>query len=191
MCARDNYNCLMMYGPIMKIKQYLVFLLVCLCLPLQALALSTDKDHPMKIEADRVDIDDEKGVSTFRGNVVMTRGSILIKGDVVVVYRDEQKDLDKIHSTGNLAHFQQRPDGKPDDVVAEGRELFYDALKEVLIIRRQGNVIQGGDIFRGEHIVYDSKRDTVEARGGKTDDGEGKKGRVQMTLQPGKKDDKQ
>lgn len=169
----------------MRNKNYLTFLLVCLLLPIQALALSTDKDKTMNIEADRVDIDDEKGVSTFRGNVIMTRGSILIKGNVVVVYRDKAKELDKIHSTGKLAHFQQRPDGKPDDVVAEGRELFYDAVKEILIIRKQGKVIQGGDIFRGEHIVYDSKRDLVEARGSKSNNG--KKGRVQMTLQPNKK----
>lgn len=169
----------------MKNKHYLTFLLACLLLPMQALALSTDKDKTMNIEADRVDIDDEKGISTFRGNVIMTRGSILIKGNVVVVYRDKAKDLDKIHSTGNLAHFQQRPDGKPDDVVANGRELFYDAVKEILIIRKQGKVIQGGDTFRGEHIVYDSKRDLVEARGDKK--GNGKKGRVQMTLQPNKK----
>ena len=169
----------------MKNKNHLTFLLVCLLLPIQALALNSDKDKTMNIEADRVDIDDEKGVSTFRGNVVMTRGSILIKGDVVVIYRDKVKDLDKIHSTGNLAHFQQRPDGKPDDVVANGRELFYDAFKEILIIRKQGKVVQGGDTFHGEHIVYDSKRDLVEARGSKSNTG--KKGRVQMTLQPNKK----
>jgi lipopolysaccharide export system protein LptA len=172
----------------MKNRTCLSFLLACLLLPLQSLALSTDKDQPMNIEADRVDIDDEKGVSTFRGNVVITRGSMLIKGDVVVVYRDKAKNLDKVHSTGNLAHFQQRPDNKPDDVIAEGQELFYDAVKEVLNIRRQGKVVQGGDTFRGEHIVYDSKRDKVEARGNKN--GNGKKGRVQMTLQPSKKDKK-
>lgn len=174
----------------MKNRNYLPFLLACLLLPLQALALSTDKDQAMNIEADRVDIDDEKGVSTFRGNVIMTRGSILIKGDIVVVYRDKAKDLDKIHSTGKLAHFQQRPDGKPDDVIAEGQELFYDAVKEILIVRRQGKVIQGGDAFRGEHIIYDLKRDLVKARGSKSSSGNGKKGRVQMTLQPSKKDKK-
>lgn len=172
----------------MKNRSYLSFLLACLLLPLQAAALNTDKDKPMNIEADRVDIDDEKGISTFRGNVVMTRGSVIIKGDMVEVYRNKAKELDKVHSTGNLAHFQQRPEGKPDDVIAEGQELFYDAVKEILIIRRQGKVIQGGDIFRGEHIVYDSKRDLVEARGSKG--GNGKKGRVQMTLQPSKKDKK-
>jgi lipopolysaccharide export system protein LptA len=170
----------------MKNRSYLSFLLACLLLPVQAIALSTDKDKPMNIEADRVDIDDEKGISTFRGNVIMTRGSVIIKGDEVKVYRDKAKELDKVHSTGNPAHFQQRPEGKPDDVIAEGRELFYDAVKEILIIRRQGKVIQGGDTFHGEHIVYDSKRDKVEARGSKN--GNGKKGRVQMTLQPSKKD---
>jgi lipopolysaccharide export system protein LptA len=171
----------------MKNRTCLSFLLTCLLLPLQALALSTDKDQPMNIEADRVDIDDEKGVSIFRGNVVITRGSILIKGDMVRVYRDKAKGIDKVHSTGNPAHFQQRPDGKADDVIAEGQLLFYDAVKEILIIRHQGKIIQGGDIFRGEHIAYDSKRDLVKARGSKSNGANGKKDRVQMTLQPSKK----
>lgn len=171
----------------MKNKHYLSFLLACVLLPLQAMALDTDKDQAMNIEADRVDIDDEKGVSTFRGNVIMSRGSVLIKGDVVVIYRDKEKNLDKVHSTGKLAHFQQRPEGKADDVIAEGQELFYDAVKEILIVRRQGKVIQGGNAFRGEYIVYDSKRDLVKARGSESNGGNGKKGRVQMTLQPNKK----
>ncbi|WP_172597603.1 lipopolysaccharide transport periplasmic protein LptA [Sulfuriflexus mobilis] len=171
----------------MNNKFYSSILLLCLLLPLPALALKSDKDQPMNIEADRVDIDDEKGISTFRGNVVITRGSILIKGNVVIVYRDKNKDLDRVHATGKRAHFQQRPDNKPDDVIAEGRELFYDAVKEILIVRREGEVIQGGDVFQGEHIVYDTRRDLVEARGGGED---GKKGRVQMILQPSKKDPK-
>lgn len=174
----------------MKNKYYLSLLLACVLLPLQVFALNTDKDQPMNIEADRVDIDDEQGVSTFRGNVVMTRGSLVIKGDVVTIYRDKEKGLDKVHSTGKPAHFQQRPEGKTDDVVAEGWEIFYDAVKEILIVRRQGKVIQGGDAFRGEHIVYDSKRDLVKARGSKSNNVNGKKGRVQMTLQPTQKDKK-
>ena len=169
----------------MKNKNILTILLLGLLMPIHAFALSTDKSKPMNIEADRVDIDDEKGVSTFRGNVVMTRGSILIKGNVVVIYRDKLKELDKIHATGRLAHFQQRPDDKDSDVIAEGREIFYDAEKEILIIRKQGKVVQEGDIFRGEQVVYDSKRNLVTARSSKTT-GSGK-GRVQMTLQPKKK----
>lgn len=174
----------------MKNRNYLSFLLACLLLPLQALALNTDKDQPMNIEADRVDIDDEKGTSTFRGNVVIKRGSLLIKGNRVVVYRDKEKNLDKIHSTGNLAHFQQRPEGKTDDVIAEGQELFYDAVKEVLLVRHKGKVVQGGDTFQGDRIVYDSKRNLVEARGSKSSNGKSNNGRVQMTLQPTQKDKK-
>lgn len=175
----------------MKNKRYLSILLACLFLPLQAQALDSDKDKPMNIEADRVDIDDEKGVSTFLGNVVITRGSLIIKGNRVVVYRDKDKGLDKVHSTGTPAHFQQRPEGKANDVVAEGQELFYDAVKEILIVRRQGRVIQGGDAFLGELITYDSKRDLVEARSSdQGSEGGKKKGRVQMTLQPSRKDKK-
>lgn len=151
-------------------------------LPLQA--LTGDSDQPMNIEADRVDIDDEKGISTFLGNVIITRGTIRITGDKIIVYRDKDKNLDKVHSVGKPAHYQQRPDNKADDVIAEGKEIFYDAAKEILILRKQARIIQGGDIFTGDHITYDSRRDKVIARRSKATGG---KGRVHITIQPKKK----
>jgi len=129
----------------MRNNSTLLALFITLLFPFQAMALNTDSDQPMNIEADRVDIDDEKGTNIFTGNVVITRGSIRISGDKVVVYRDKQKNLDKIHSTGKPAHFQQTPDNKKVPVIAEAKELFYDAVKEILIMRRNVPILQGGD----------------------------------------------
>jgi len=171
----------------MKINLALFGLLLTMLLPLPAAALSTDSSQPMNIEADRVDIDDEKGINTFRGNVVITRGSIRISGDKVVVYRDKNKELDKIHSTGNLAHFQQTPDNKQVPVISEAEELFYDAVKEILIMRRNGKIIQGGDTFTGDHIVYDSRRNKITAKQTSSSTTSGRsKGRVHITIQPKK-----
>ncbi|MCK4743047.1 MAG: lipopolysaccharide transport periplasmic protein LptA [Sulfuriflexus sp.] len=163
----------------------LLALLITLLFPFQAMALNTDSDQPMNIEADRVDIDDEKGTNIFTGNVVITRGSIRISGDKVVVYRDKEKNLDKIHSTGNPAHFQQTPDNKNVPVISEAKELFYDAVKEILIMRRNGKIIQGGDTFTGDHIIYDSKRNKITAKQSKSTGGsKSGKGRVHITIQP-------
>jgi len=160
-------------------------LAISLLFPLQAIALNTDSNQPMNIEADRVDIDDEKGTNTFTGNVVITRGSIRISGDKVIVYRDKEKNLDKIHSTGKPAHFQQTPDNKNVPVIAEAKELFFDAVKEILIMRRNGKILQGGDTFVGEHIVYDSKRNKITAKQGKSTSGsKNNNGRVHITIQP-------
>jgi len=169
----------------MKNNPALLALIVSCLLPLQAVALSTDSEQPMNIEADRVDIDDEKGSNIFRGNVKITRGSIRINGDKVIVYRNKEKNLDKIHITGKLAHFQQTPDNKNVPVIAEAEELFYDAIKEILIMRRNGKIVQGGDTFTGEHIIYDSKRDKITAKQAKSSTGtKNGKGRVHITIQP-------
>lgn len=160
-------------------------LAISLLFPLQAIALNTDSSQPMNIEADRVDIDDEKGTNIFTGNVVITRGSIRISGDKVVVYRDKQKNLDKIHSTGKPAHFQQTPDNKNVPVIAEAKELFFDAVKEILIMRRDGKILQGGDTFTGDHIIYDSKRNKITAKQSESTSGsKNNKGRVHITIQP-------
>jgi len=169
----------------MKNNLSLLALSIIFLFPFQVSALSTDSDQPMDIEADRVDIDDEKGSNIFRGNVKITRGSIRITGDRVIVYRDKEKNLDKIHITGKQAHFQQTPDNKNVPVIAEAEELFYDSIKEILIMRRNGKIVQGGDTFTGDHIIYDSRRDKITAKqtksSGSKKDG---KGRVHITIQP-------
>jgi len=175
----------------MKNKLLPFYLLLALALPMPVSALSTDSDQPMNIEADRVDIDDEKGTNTFKGNVVITRGSIRISGDKVVVYRDKEKNLDKVHAVGKPAHFQQTPDNKSVPVVAEAEELFYDSVKEILIMRRNGKITQGGDTFTGDHIIYDSKRNKITAKNTRSTTSTGtNKGRVHITIQPKNKSPK-
>jgi len=169
----------------MKNNFILFSLIGLLFLPFSASALDTDNEQPMNIEADRVDIDDEKGTNIFRGNVIITRGSIRISGDKVIVYRDKEKNLDKIHSTGKPAHFQQTPENKKVPVIAEAKELFYDAVKEILIMRRNGKILQDKDTFTGDHIVYDSKRNKITARQTKSStSNKNNKGRVHITIQP-------
>jgi len=167
----------------MKNNSLLLSFIIAITLPMQALALNTDSNQPMNIEADRVDIDDSKGTNTFIGNVIITRGSIRITGDKVVVYRDKEKNVDKVHSVGKPARFRQTPENKPVPVIAEAEELFYDSVKEILIMRRNGKITQGGDTFTGDYIIYDSLRNKITAKNTSSTT-QKNKGRVHITIQP-------
>jgi lipopolysaccharide export system protein LptA len=145
----------------------------------QAHALQSDKDQPMDIVADRVDIDDNKGISTFRGNVQVARGTLRMSGEVVVVHRTSDGELQRIVATGKQAMYRQRPDNKPKDVIAHANRIVYNAKTEIVDLKAQARVIQGGDTFSGEHLVYNARQDKVTAEGGKDD-----KGRVRVRLQP-------
>ena len=146
-------------------------------------ALTTDKDKPIDVVADQVDVDDKTGISTFHGKVHVTRGSLHITGDIVVVHRNKDNEVETIIATGNRAIYRQRPDNKPADVVARALKINYDAIKEIVTLHKKGEIVQDKDTFTGEQLVYYAKADKVSASGGKESSG----GRVHMTLQPSNK----
>lgn len=165
-----------------SLRHFVVVTILLAVTPL-AHALKTDRNQPMDVVADRVDVDDVKGTSTFRGKVHVTRGSMHIKGEVVVIHRDNNNEVKTIVATGKRATYQQRPDNKPTDVIARALTINYDARKEIVTLTRQGEIKQNKDIFRGDKLVYHAKTDKVKATGGSSPSN----GRVHMTLQPSKK----
>ena len=61
---------------------------VMLCLAGGAWAEKADRNKPMNIEADSLRYDDLKQVSVFTGRVVLTKGTIVIRGDRLEVRQD-------------------------------------------------------------------------------------------------------
>ena len=59
----------------------LILIAASLGAPWAVMAMTGDREQPIHIEADSVDIDDKKGVSIYRGNVRMTQGSIVLTAD--------------------------------------------------------------------------------------------------------------
>ncbi|MDI3490154.1 MAG: lipopolysaccharide export system protein LptA, partial [Thauera sp.] len=53
-----------------------------------AFAERADRDQPVNIEADNMTVDDRNKVHVFEGSVVLTQGSLVIKGDKLVVTQD-------------------------------------------------------------------------------------------------------
>src|SRR5438105_6850972 len=84
------------------------------CIPLAALvffaviaatahAEKTDRDKPIQLEADRVTVDDVKQISVFSGNVVLTQGSMVIRGERLEV-RQDKEGFRQGTTWGNLAY---------------------------------------------------------------------------------------
>lgn len=143
-----------------------------------AQALSTDKDQPINIEADSVDIDDSKGVSVYRGSVILTQGSIHLDADRVTVYHPDKK-ADKIVAVGKPVNFRQRPDNSDQDVKGRALRVEYFAASEDLVLIDEAYLEQGGKSFASDRITYDRRLAVV--KGGAAAQG---KQRVQVTLEP-------
>ncbi len=173
------------------IKFGLLWVLVIFALgySLDVLALASDRDQPIELEADTADIDDLKGISIYTGSVILTQGSMVIKSHKLTLYNDKNKELEKavaVGAKGKLATFKQRPEGKDKDFRARATSMIYYLKKDKIHLLKNAYVWQGGDTFSGDKIIYDTKRETVIAKSKKDKHGQPIKsgGRVKVTIQP-------
>ncbi len=146
----------------------------------QALALSSDREQPIELEADSANIDERTGVSVYTGNVLVTQGSTRLQADKLTVERGA--DGNRLLAEGRPATFSQLPDDKPEPVEGHARTIDYHTGRDRVILTGAAEVWQGGNRFASERIVYDAASDTV--RGGQASPGAAPGERVRITIQP-------
>lgn len=156
-----------------------------------AWALPTDRDQPIHIQSDDAQIDDKQGIATYKGNVIITQGTMKITGNTVTVTRTPQGDIDVFTSVGNLAYYEQKPAIDKPIVQAWGVTIQYFAAQNRIILIDKAKVVNDGNTSVGEKIVYDTVKQVVNAgraNGAKVTE---PRPRVDMVLQPKSKTDAQ
>ncbi len=161
-------------------------LIGCLLLACSGIACAekADRDKPVFIEADTAVTDDANKVSTFTGNAVLTQGTLVIKGDKLVMRQDPEGNQFGT-ATGNPAYFRQKREGLNEYVEGWGQRLEYDGKIEKLELFVNARVKRGQDESRGDYISSDQKTEFFNVQGGK----EGSTpGRVHTVIMPRNKD---
>lgn len=154
-------------------------LVMTVLIPATVSALSTDQRKPIQIEADRLDVDEQKGVSTYSGAVQYKQGSIVLTADKLTVAVAADGRLQKVLAEGSPATFQQTLDR--DKQVLRGRATSVEFLadQQYMILTGDARISHCGDEFAGNRLEYWSDKELVKAS--KNADG---KERVQVVLQP-------
>lgn len=165
------------------------------CAPGSALALSTDRDQPIVIEAGAAEADNRAHVTVYRGDVVITQGTLRITGDTVWIHYDDSHSITKAISVGKPAKFRQRPDDKEHDMTADADRMEYHADQDLILLLGNARYGEGDDKITAQRIVYDSRMGRVKAganpggnqASGSTGNGSEKSDRVRITITPKKK----
>src|SRR5690606_8939801 len=119
------------FVPSMK-KRLLPLLLLCALACGVVQAEKADRNKPMNIEADALRHDELQQTSVFTGNVVMTKGTIVLRGAQLDVRQDaEGYQFGTVTAEpGKRAFFRQKRDtlaGQPDEFVeGEAEVIEYD-----------------------------------------------------------------
>ncbi|MBI1395657.1 MAG: lipopolysaccharide transport periplasmic protein LptA [Betaproteobacteria bacterium] len=155
-----------------------------------AWAEKSDREKPVHIDADKMMLDDAKKESVFEGNVVLTQGTLEIKGDRVIVRQDAQGFQYGI-AYGNPATFRQKREGHDEYIEGFADRLEYDGKKDLLQMFNAARLTKGHDEVVGDYISYNAKTEFFKVTGGgKTaPSGSPENGRVHAVIQPRGRDD--
>jgi len=177
------------------LSRALLFALALAGLASVAQAEKADRTKPMNIEADSMRYDDLKQTSVFTGNVVVNKGTIIVRGDRIDVRQDPEGYQYGVVTAapGKLAYYKQKRDAGPDEwIEGEGEVIEYDSRADnVKFIRRavMRRLIGAtpNDESSGPLIVYDQSNDTFTVNGSSVPPNAGvasQGGRVKAILTP-------
>lgn len=149
-----------------------------------ALAERADREKPINLEADTMEVNDATKVSVYQGNVRLTQGTLLILADKLVVTQDAE-GFSSGTAYGNPASFRQKRDGVDEYIEGYGQRIEYDGKQDKLELFTNARVKRGQDEVRGSYISYDGRTEFFQVKSGKeAAPGAAPKGRVRAVIQP-------
>jgi lipopolysaccharide export system protein LptA len=161
-----------------------LLLLILACFWSCAFAEKADREKPTQVEANRMSADEARRMSIFEGNVVVTRGTINLRADRLVVRQDAEGNQIST-ATGNPVRFRQRQDAKPPATEGEWMDgealrIVIDDAKGTIELFDKARVNRGGDEVAGNYIFVDQRSEFFSVSSGKGQP----EGRVKAVIKP-------
>jgi lipopolysaccharide export system protein LptA len=156
-------------------------------------AEKADSEKEQTITADHEETENVKQIYTYTGNVIVTQGTMIMKGTkLVVTTSPDGYDFGTMYApSGGLATMRQKRDGGPD-LWMEGEaadRITYDQKTSVAKLFSKAKIrrLTGAkptDEAAGAFLSYNSQTEIVT--GSNTESGESKSGagRVTVVIQP-------
>ena len=174
-------------------KKLFTFALLSLA-ALGASAEKADSAKPTVVDYDSVDFDLVSRASIVSGNVVVTKGTLLLKSDKAAIKEspDEYMAVTLTSAGGKPATFRQKRDGGPDLwIEGEAQRIEYDERTGVLKLFNNAKIrqLEGSaptDQLQSEFISYDSRKELLASRNDASGEVKPGKGRGTMIIAPRK-----
>ncbi len=156
--------------------------LACIALGLLALAPAfarqSDRSQPMQVNAKSFDgFQKPDSVSTLRGNVVITQGTLKATGAEAKVYFDGNSQISRVVITNGPAHIEQLDDSG-NLMQGNATTIDYDNINGIAVLSGNASVTQKGrGEAHGDKLTYNTQ--TSQMTGDSAGDG-----MVHMTFLP-------
>lgn len=175
-------------------KKLLYTLLYCLALASlvgPAWGEKADRNKPLNVESDAMRYDDLQQVTVFTGRVLMTKGTIVIRGAQIDV-REDPEGYQYGLVTGSAkdpAFFRQKREAIEEFIEGEGDTIIYDGKADTVRfitnarMRRLRSATLADEVT-GANILYENLTDKFFVVGTDGSKADAPKGRVRAMLTP-------
>lgn len=136
-------------------------------------AEKADKEFPMNAMADAVRHDEQKQTTELTGNVLITKGSVVMRGAKVEVRTDAagNQSATIYAAPGSTAFFKQKREGMNEFIEGEAEQIDYAGATATVTLQRRavmrrlaGTTVL--DELKGGRIVYDNTSERYAVEGG-------------------------
>lgn len=152
-------------------------LLVLLTVPLSAQATEDERQLPVNLRADRIDINQKTGISLYRGHVVFSQGSLRLSAAQAEV-RSRASTIETVTAEGKPVHIRHLPEGTTEFIEGQASRAIYNVPEQRADLYGDVFIQRGRDQFRGAVLHYD-----ISSRNVLIESSEGR--RVYVALEPG------
>ena len=162
----------------MKLHKRILFMTASLLLAMPGLllALETDRQQPLEVNADSTDGSLGDGIATLKGNVEIRQGTMLIRSDIAEVEKVDGR-VRKFELNGSPVHLQQEIE-EEGLVTAEARKVEYMVATGIVTLTGEADVIHPQYHISGEILEYDMNTQHFQGSGGDSN------GRIRIRLEP-------
>jgi lipopolysaccharide export system protein LptA len=143
-----------------------------------------DRNKPTVIDSDTLSHDEQRQVTVFTGNVVLTKGTLNLRGDRMELWQDDAGNYYGLVN-GRPARFRQKREGVNEFIEGESLTLDYDGKTETVVLignaimrRLEGDALK--DQVSGDRLTYNNVTERYRVESG------AEQARSRMFLMPGK-----
>jgi lipopolysaccharide export system protein LptA len=157
--------------------------------PFSAKAEKADREKPTNVEANRMTSDEARRVSIFEGNVVLTKGTITVRAERIVV-RQDAEGFQYASASGAPVRFRQKGDAVDGQegvwIDGEALRVEIDEKSERIEMHENARITRDKDEVRGNYILYDQRSEFFSVSSAKGAPATAAGARVRAVIQPKK-----
>ncbi|WP_218352216.1 lipopolysaccharide transport periplasmic protein LptA [Alteromonas lipotrueiana] len=137
-------------------------LLMVLCFAAPVYASSSDFQKPITVDARTQSMDGKNKITRFKGNVLITQGSLTIKATEVEVNAKQGEGKEIMIARGTPAQYSQTMDDG-SKVTAQANELRYEVNQRTISMQGNAQISQNSSMVSGDSITYDMMKEQLMA----------------------------